>query len=53
MLHQLPRSEEDPPNKVKVELVVLDSGKVRGRLYIFLKMLMRLFFGDRVSVRIS
>lgn len=29
MLHQLPRSEEDPPGKVKVELVVLDSGKVR------------------------
>ncbi|KAJ3567888.1 hypothetical protein NP233_g6075 [Leucocoprinus birnbaumii] len=27
MLHQLPRSEDDPPNKVKVELVVLDSGK--------------------------
>ena len=28
MLHQLPMSEDDPPNKVKVELVVLDSGKV-------------------------
>jgi hypothetical protein len=28
MLHQLPRSEDDPPNKVRVELVVLDSGKV-------------------------
>ncbi|KAF7773402.1 hypothetical protein Agabi119p4_5569 [Agaricus bisporus var. burnettii] len=27
MLHQLPRSEDDPPNKVRVELVVLDSGK--------------------------
>ena len=27
MLHQLPMSEDDPPNKVKVELVVLDSGK--------------------------
>ncbi|KAF9453468.1 hypothetical protein P691DRAFT_792535 [Macrolepiota fuliginosa MF-IS2] len=27
LLHQLPRSEDDPPNRVKVELVVLDSGK--------------------------
>ncbi|KXN91674.1 Hybrid signal transduction histidine kinase B [Leucoagaricus sp. SymC.cos] len=26
-LHQLPRSEDDPPHKVRVELVVLDSGK--------------------------
>lgn len=32
MLHQLPRSEDDPPNKVKAELVVLDSGKVRVRI---------------------
>lgn len=28
VLRQLPHSDEDPPNKVKVELAVLDTGKV-------------------------
>lgn len=28
ILRQLPHSDEDPPNKVKVELAVLDTGKV-------------------------
>ncbi|KAF8656850.1 hypothetical protein AX16_002397 [Volvariella volvacea WC 439] len=27
VLHQLPPNEDDPPNKVKVELAVLDTGK--------------------------
>ena len=28
MLRELRRTEDDPPNKVKIELVVLDTGKV-------------------------
>lgn len=30
MLRELRRTEDEPPNKVKIELAVLDTGKVGG-----------------------
>ncbi|KAK0193685.1 hypothetical protein F5146DRAFT_925569 [Armillaria mellea] len=36
-LRQLPRTEDLPPNKVKVELSVLDTGKASGISHSFLK----------------
>lgn len=33
VLRELPRAGDDPPNKVKIELAVLDTGKVREHFY--------------------
>jgi hypothetical protein len=35
MLRGLRRAENDPPNKVKIELAVLDTGKVGGHYHCY------------------
>ena len=50
IIRQLPRTPDIPPNKVKLELVVLDTGKVRT--YLSLKIRLSRQGNNRGSVRI-
>jgi hypothetical protein len=50
LLRQLPRGEDDPPDKVRVELAVFDTGKV-DRPFVPCVLLITCF--SRVSAKIS
>jgi hypothetical protein len=53
LLRQLPRGEDDPMDKVKVELAVFDTGKVDRGNFPFVPYIVLIMWFFRVSARIS